>query len=203
MASQSTASHRRTIVGIESLTQRPPQRSVDEQDELALERLPCDDRPVRHLAIKWPNASIRGTFAIGAAAPEATPPLYDMPKREIVQENAASAVFSTKTSPINVTVNVLNGGIAEADTSPSPSQPTTPGGGLSLGPLNSKKTIFICAKTFRNSVYVRVPHYVGKYPLHIRCKATTGTGTSCGDACADCSVCFIAAHVQRHALVVR
>ena len=193
----STASHRRSIVGESAESGRPTLHEYDEMDQATLKEHPAEDEPVRHLCIDWPSSSIKGNYTIGATARDMLPPLYDMPARDVTEENATSAVFRSRLSVIHVTVNVLHG----LATDSAPSQATPPGGtpqsshsqlstpqsetppstgsprgkpGLSLGSLRNTNTVFISAKSSRNSVSVCVPRYVGRRPLHIKARSSTG-----------------------------
>ncbi|KAI3617123.1 hypothetical protein CBS9595_003032 [Malassezia furfur] len=133
------------------------------------------EQPVRHLFIDWPSASVKGLYTIGASMPDVSPPLFDLPLPEIVQDNAASAVFKTRSSPINVTVNILHGqgGGSITPYTPQVGQSTPSGGSAPTLTPNTltesmrKNTVFVSAKSVSNSVTVNVPQYVGRRPLHI------------------------------------
>ena len=129
------------------------------------------ETPVRHLHIDWSNSSIKGVFAIGAAVPDMRPPLYDMPLPDVVNNNAASAVFRTRTSPINVSVQVLHCRGQDASTpDPNPSA-------SALSNATRRNTVLINAKSWRNSVCVHVPTYYGRKPLHLVAETHAGNGT--------------------------
>lgn len=178
----STASHRHSLLVAQEMQGDEVPSDVDEVQA----RILADedsDVPVRHLFIDWPSASVKGTYTIGAGCPDASPPLYDMPKPEVVHDNAASAVFKTRSSPINVTVHVLHGTGAGSQQRTPLVPPQTPpqADGVHVNPAAlsetlQKNTVFVHAKSVRNSVTVRVPQYVGRRPLHIRCKSTAGNG---------------------------
>ena len=135
------------------------------------------EQPVRHLFIDWPSASIKGLYTIGASLPDVSPPLFDMPLPEVVQDNAASAMFKTRSSPINVTVNILHGqGGSITPYTPQPGQLSTPAGSSaptltpnSLAESMRKNTVFVSAKSVSNSVTVNVPQYVKRRPQPNRC----------------------------------
>lgn len=142
------------------------------------------DTPVRHLRIDWPSSSIKGVYAIGPSVPHAHPPLYDMPAAEDVENNAASAVFRSKSSPINATVIVLHGqgqctpytpnsgaganGAGSTEAQPSVADP------MQLLSAMRKNTVYVSAKTRTNSACVHVPSYVGRKPLHIKVQSHSG-----------------------------
>ncbi|WFD32886.1 hypothetical protein MSPP1_003939 [Malassezia sp. CBS 17886] len=131
--------------------------------------------PVRHLFIDWPSSSIKGTFAIGAGAPDASPPLYDLPQSDVVARNAASAVFYSRTSPVHVVVQIQH---AKATPTPPPEGPPAPAASPAASPTSLRQnTVYVSARSVRNSVHVQVPQYVGRLPLHIRCQSTTGNVT--------------------------
>ncbi|PKI82599.1 hypothetical protein MVES1_003854 [Malassezia vespertilionis] len=156
---QSTAHHKQSFLPDTAASDCMP-RDVDARQLRALSEEDAEPA-VRHLYIDWPSASIKGTFTIGANVPDMSPPLYDLPKPDVVQQNAASAVFHSRSSPVNVVVNVLHGA------------PT-----LDAPPFNDalRKSVFVKARSVRNSACVHVPIYVGRRPLHIRCSSTTGNG---------------------------
>lgn len=174
----STAEHRRSVMipqietddGVPADIDDAPHRSILDED---------GDQPVRHLYIDWPGASIKGTYTIGASVPDVSPPLYDLPLREVVQDNAASAVFHSRTSPIQVTVNVMHGHGGHSPYTPqTPYTRDTPQVSPALlSDSMRKNNVFVSAKSVRNSVTVHVPQYVGRRPLHIRCQSTTGNVT--------------------------
>ena len=165
------------------------------------------EQPVRHLFIDWPSASVKGLYTIGASMPDVSPPLFDLPLPEIVQDNAASAVFKTRSSPINVTVNILHGqgGGSITPYTPQVGQSTPSGGSAPTLTPNTltesmrKNTVFVSAKSVSNSVTVNVPQYVGRRPLHIRCKSTAGNGTLQYSPSDGCDPPLL----QRHAFVAR
>ncbi|CDR98960.1 uncharacterized protein SPSC_06254 [Sporisorium scitamineum] len=118
----------------------------------------------RHIYIDWPNASIKKTLAIGASAPDASPPIYDRPRAEDEENNAASCVLVTKSSPISATVHIVK----EAKT-----QATT-----ESGKKSAEKPILVSAKTGSvGSISLSVPSYHGARPLNIRAKSYNGNIT--------------------------
>lgn len=129
------------------------------------------DPPVRHLRIDWPSSTIKGRFAIGPNVPDMQPPLYDMPSSQDAQQNASSAVFLSRTSPINVTVQVLYG----QGTQSSQGTPDLSG----MNPVQAlqemqRQAVFVSGKSTHNSVCLHVPQYVGRRPLHIRASSSSG-----------------------------
>lgn len=114
----------------------------------------------RHIHIDWPNASIKKTIAIGASAPEASPPVYDRPRHEDETANASSCVLITKSSPINATVHIMREKRSES-TATSDSKP-----------------ILVSAKTGSlGSISLSIPSYAGARPLDIRAKSYNGNIT--------------------------
>lgn len=178
----STAEHRRSVILVNDAPEDDVPPEADEMQERAIMH-EDSEQPVRHLFIDWPSASIKGAYTIGASVPDAVPPLFDMPLPEVVQDNAASAVFKTRSSPINVVVNVLHGQGGQhtpftphAQSTPVPSDAPSFNVGTLVDTMR-KNTVFVSAKSVRNSVTVHVPQYYGRRPLHIRCKSTAGNGT--------------------------
>ena len=113
-------------------------------------------KPHRHIHIDWPNASIKKSLAIGASAPDASPPIYDRPLAQDETAFAASCVLITKSSPINATVFIH----------PEPTPPS------------HAKPILISAKTASvASIHLTIPSYTGARPLHIKAKSHNGTIT--------------------------
>ncbi|SPC67444.1 uncharacterized protein UHOD_03476 [Ustilago sp. UG-2017b] len=114
----------------------------------------------RHIHIDWPNASIKKTIAIGASAPEASPPVYDRPRHEDETANASSCVLITKSSPINATVHILREKRPESASAPD------------------SKPVLISAKTGSlGSISLSIPSYSGARPLDIRAKSYNGNIT--------------------------
>ncbi|WFC96414.1 hypothetical protein MBRA1_003071 [Malassezia brasiliensis] len=153
--------------------ERPDDEVPPDADDAQIRTYMNEDseQPVRHLFIDWPSASVKGLYTIGACMPDVSPPLFDMPLPEVVQDNAASAVFKTRSSPINVTVNILHGqggGLVPQSTPQVPNK---------LAESMRKNTVFVSGKSVSNSVTINVPNYVGRRPLHIRCKSTAGNVT--------------------------
>ena len=106
MSSSSTAEHRQDPNVSELIEDDvPPELIEAESRELEAQD---SDTPVRHLRIDWPSSSIKGCFVIGPSVPHVHPPLYDMPNSQDVENNASSAVFQSRSSPINATVIVLH-----------------------------------------------------------------------------------------------
>ncbi|CBQ72636.1 conserved hypothetical protein [Sporisorium reilianum SRZ2] len=125
----------------------------------------------RHIYIDWPNATIKKTLAIGASAPDASPPIYDRPRVEDESDNAASCVLVTKSSPIQATVHIVK----EPKSSTSMAQSSEPG--LSTKKL-AEKPILVSAKTGSvGSISLSVPTYHGARPLNIRAKSLNGNIT--------------------------
>ncbi|WFD45176.1 hypothetical protein MPSI1_003854 [Malassezia psittaci] len=177
----STASHRQSVYMKNDMAEDDVPEDVHEAQARALFH-EDNEQPVRHLFIDWPASSIKGAFTIGASVPDAVPPLFDMPLAEVTQQNAASAVFKTRSSPINVVVNVVHGqGGQHTPFAAHTPQPATPPVAKTdtLNPSTlidsmRKNAVFISAKSVSNSVTVHVPEYFGRRPLHIRCKSTAG-----------------------------
>ncbi|WFD34308.1 hypothetical protein MCUN1_001147, partial [Malassezia cuniculi] len=159
-APMSTASFQRSRS--HSLDKSNAQLRADE-DERILDRISYTD-PMRHLRIDWPHSSIKGTFVIGARAPDLSPPAFDLPRDEITGPNSTSAEFSTRTCTINTTVVVLSG---TDDAAPKSAAPLS----LRTNPAH------VNCHTSSGNIVIAIPHYVGKEPLHIRCE--TGSGNVC------------------------
>lgn len=123
----------------------------------------------RHIHIDWPNASIKKVIAIGASAPDASPPVYDRPRAENEANNAASCVLITKSSPINATIHILN----EAK-----SRPTSAEQPVANQKKLAEKPVLISALTGSlGSITLLVPSYAGARPLNIRAKSNNGNIT--------------------------
>ncbi|KAL4399646.1 hypothetical protein ACI68E_004029 [Malassezia pachydermatis] len=152
----------------------PPELEEAESREIAKQE---SDTPVRHLRIDWPSASIKGRYAIGASVPDMRPPLYDMPSHKDMAENASSAVFLTKSSPINATVHVLHGQGQSATQALKTMPPPEPVNHLQLLKTVRNNTVLIEGRSSRNSVCLHVPAYVGRRPLHIKAHTQTGNVT--------------------------
>ncbi|TKY86125.1 hypothetical protein EX895_004950 [Sporisorium graminicola] len=118
----------------------------------------------RHIYIDWPKASIKKTLAIGASAPDASPPIYDRPRVQDEEENAASCVLVTKSSPIQATVHIVKEPKAQSATTDSSK--------------TKQKPILVSAKTGSvGSISLTIPTYHGARPLNIRAKSYSGNIT--------------------------
>ena len=175
MSSSSTAEHRQDPNISERIEDDvPPELIEAESRELEAQD---SDTPVRHLRIDWPSSSIKGCFVIGPSVPHVHPPLYDMPNSTDVENNASSAVFQSKSSPINATVIVLHGHgqrtphTGSAESQPEQSDP------MQLLKAVRKNTVFVQARTQHNSACIHVPTYAGRKPLHIKVQAHSGNAT--------------------------
>lgn len=173
MSNLSTRENRRSVM----MAQTDDVAVPPELDELEARELQQQDAdpPVRHLRIDWPSSSIKGRFAIGPSVPDRQPPLYDMPAPNDVSQNSASAVFLTKTSPINVTVHVLHGQGSQTprDMAPESGAPNP----VQVLQTMQRQAVFISGKSSRNSVCLHVPYYVGRKPLCIRASSHSGNVT--------------------------
>ena len=152
----------------------PPELLEAESRELVQQDT---DTPVRHLRIDWPSSSIKGVYAIGSSVPHANPPLYDAPDVKDVEGNATSAVFTSRRSPINVTVLVLHGQGQRTPHTPSSEAPPDVGDPMQLLEVERKNTVFVSARTHLNSACVHVPSYAGRKPLHIKVQTHSGNAT--------------------------
>ncbi|WFD28915.1 hypothetical protein MNAN1_003931 [Malassezia nana] len=173
MSNLSTRENRRSVM----MAQADDAAVPPELEELEARELQQQDAdpPVRHLRIDWPSSSIKGRFAIGPSVPDRQTPLYDMPAPNDVSQNSASAVFLTKTSPINVTVHVLHGQGSHTPRDVSPESGA-------LNPVQvlqtmQRQAVFVSGKSSRNSVCLHVPYYVGRKPLCIRASSHSGNVT--------------------------
>ncbi|SPO27131.1 uncharacterized protein UTRI_10592_B [Ustilago trichophora] len=133
----------------------------------------------RHIHIDWPNASIKKTLAIGASAPDASPPVYDRPRSEDEVENAASCVLVTKSSPINATIYIVKEKKPQStSTAPPTTAIATTTAAAATGKKPGEKPILISAKTgSMGSISLTVPTYTGSRPLNIRAKTSSGNIT--------------------------
>lgn len=159
----------------------PPSQLVDDDDEENYEKRRQQEalwkhggvptKAYRHIHIDWPNTSIKKTLAIGASAPDASPPVYDRPRREDEEANASSCVLMTKSSPINATVHILK------EKKPPASEPSA--ASTSAPPKKQvEKPIYIFAKTGSvGSITLTIPEYIGARPLSIRAKTHHGNIT--------------------------
>lgn len=152
----------------------PPELLEAESRELVQQDT---DTPVRHLRIDWPSSSIKGVYAIGSSVPHANPPLYDAPDAKDVEGNATSAVFTSRRSPINVTVLILHGQGQRTPQTPSSEAPPDVGDPMQLLEVERKNTVFVSARTHLNSACVHVPSYAGRKPLHIKVQTHSGNAT--------------------------
>lgn len=64
-------------------------------------------RYARHVRIEQPSHSIKGRYAIGPAAVDHWPPLFDLPAEEVVRKSSSSASFETRSSAIAVEVWIM------------------------------------------------------------------------------------------------
>ncbi|WFD21215.1 hypothetical protein MCAP1_003476 [Malassezia caprae] len=172
MSNLSTSENRRSMMLSRAEDDAvPPEIAEAEASELQRH---ATDPPVRHLRIDWPSSTIKGRFAIGPSVPDMQPPLYDMPSPQDVQQNASSAVFLSRTSPINVTVQVLHGqGTHMSQGAPDVSK---------MNPVQAlqamqRQAVFVSGKSTHNSVCLHIPQYVGRKPLHIRATSSSGHAT--------------------------
>ena len=173
--SMSTDAHRRQGRLSEMVADDvPPELLEAESRELVQQDT---DTPVRHLRIDWPSSSIKGVYAIGSSVPHANPPLYDAPDVKDVEGNATSAVFTSRRSPINVTVLVLHGQGQRTPQTPSSEAPPDVGDPMQLLEVERKNTVFVSARTHLNSACVHVPSYAGRKPLHIKVQTHSGNAT--------------------------
>lgn len=156
----STASHQRARLHSQEAAHDIQERRAS-VDGRVLERFSQTDQ-MRHLCIDWPNSSIKGTFAIGASAPDLSPPAFDMPRADVVARNGTTAEFRTRTCTINTTLLVMSGGTEEP----------APGGPLTL----RTHPAYVHCKSSSGNIMLAVPHYVGREPLHILCETTSGNG---------------------------
>ncbi|KIS69557.1 uncharacterized protein UMAG_02094 [Mycosarcoma maydis] len=128
----------------------------------------------RHIHIDWPNASIKKTLAIGASAPDASPPVYDRPRLQDEECNASSCVLVTKSSPINATVHIVKEPKPASIPMENASRPCS----ASSAKKPAEKPILISAKTGSvGSICLSIPTYTGARPLHIRAKSVNGNIT--------------------------
>ncbi|EST04719.1 hypothetical protein PSEUBRA_006001 [Kalmanozyma brasiliensis GHG001] len=120
----------------------------------------------RHIHIDWPVASIKKTIAIGASAPDASPPVYDRPRAENEANNASSCVLVTKSSPINATIHILS----ESKSRPASADSSTK--------KLAEKPVLVSAQTASlGSITLAIPAYSGARPLNIRAKSHSGNIT--------------------------
>lgn len=169
MSNLSTSENRRSVMISRTEDDTvPPGLAEAEMRELARQET---DPPVRHLRIDWPSSTIKGRFAIGPSVPDMRPPLYDMPSPEDVQQNSSSAVFRSKTSPINVTVQVLHG---QGSQTPHDAPATSGLNPVQVLQTMQQQAVFVSGKSTHNSVCLHIPQYVGRKPLHIRAASTSG-----------------------------
>ena len=149
--------------GVVATSQHPTTSSADEEaEQQRLAHLWAGQtsplKPYRHLHIDWPNMTIKKTLAIGPSAPDANPPIYDLPLAHMTATAAASCMLVTKNSPITATIYILRDHRSDND-----------------GPHD--KPISVSAQTGTASISLTVPEYSGSRPLHIRVKANHGNLT--------------------------
>jgi hypothetical protein len=64
-------------------------------------------RPIRHIHIKQPSQSIKGShFSISPYAPDPWPPRFDAPSADVTSKSRASSVMESRGSAVNVKVFV-------------------------------------------------------------------------------------------------
>lgn len=136
----------------------------------------------RHIHIDWQSASIKKTLAIGASAPDMSPPLYDRPRPEDEANSASSCVLATGSSPIQATIHIIKERKSIQNAEPTASTPasatTTTTTTSPTAKKPAEKPILISAKTRSvGSITLSIPEYLGARPLNIRAKSVNGNIT--------------------------
>ncbi|WFD24959.1 hypothetical protein MEQU1_003666 [Malassezia equina] len=169
MSHLSTRENRRSIMESREDDEVVPS-DLEDAETRELQRQETDP-PVRHLRIDWPSSTIKGRFAIGPSVPDMQPPLYDMPSSQDVELNSSSAVFLSKTSPINVVVQVLHG---QGSQTPHSAPDTTGMNPVQVLQTMQRQAVYVYGKSSHNSVCLHIPQYVGRKPLHVRASSSSG-----------------------------